>query len=190
MIWSRRIFEFVPQNYYSQAGSTNLIKTISFPANCFVLAIDAPLPDGDKTELTKKLVSAVTTSHIKLANYKFQLQLQVCEYGHNTPTMMCVQEKTEQYFLIIFTVEASLKILAMGLILHRGSYLRNMWNIMDFVVVVTGWVWKLSSIFLCFVKYILYFLLDLIHFQLFSQLFQAQLQFWLKFLLGGNSKPK
>ena len=55
-------------------------------------------------------------------------------------TSYSVQEKTEQYFLIIFTVEASLKILAMGLILHRGSYLRNMWNIMDFVVVVTGWV--------------------------------------------------
>ena len=84
--------------------------------------------------------------------------------------MMCVQEKTEQYFLIIFTVEASLKILAMGLILHRGSYLRNMWNIMDFVVVVTGWVWKLSSIFLFFVKYISYIILDLIHFQLFSGL--------------------
>ena len=42
------------------------------------------------------------------------------------------------YFLGIFTVEASLKILALGLILHRGSYLRNMWNIMDFIVVVTG----------------------------------------------------
>ena len=28
-----------------------------FSANCFVLAIDAPLPYGDKTELTKKLVS-------------------------------------------------------------------------------------------------------------------------------------
>ena len=50
----------------------DLIKTISFPANCFVLAIDAPLPDGDKTELTKKLVSVVKTSHITLANYKLQ----------------------------------------------------------------------------------------------------------------------
>ena len=48
------------------------------------------------------------------------------------------QESTEVYFLGIFTVEASLKILALGLILHRGSYLRNMWNIMDFVVVITG----------------------------------------------------
>ena len=51
-----------------------------------------------------------------------------------------VQEATESYFLGIFTVETSLKILAQGFVLHPGSYLRNMWNIMDFVVVVTGWV--------------------------------------------------
>jgi voltage-dependent calcium channel N type alpha-1B len=48
------------------------------------------------------------------------------------------QEATESYFLGIFTVETSLKILAQGFVLHPGSYLRNMWNIMDFVVVVTG----------------------------------------------------
>ncbi|XP_038208534.1 voltage-dependent calcium channel type A subunit alpha-1 isoform X2 [Zerene cesonia] len=47
-------------------------------------------------------------------------------------------EKTEAYFLGIFCVEASLKILALGFVLHRGSYLRNVWNIMDFFVVVTG----------------------------------------------------
>ncbi|XP_060591923.1 voltage-dependent calcium channel type A subunit alpha-1-like isoform X8 [Ruditapes philippinarum] len=49
-------------------------------------------------------------------------------------------EKTELYFLIIFCVEALLKIVALGFILHRGSYLRNVWNIMDFVVVVTGFI--------------------------------------------------
>ncbi|XP_076286468.1 calcium voltage-gated channel subunit cacophony isoform X18 [Lasioglossum baleicum] len=47
-------------------------------------------------------------------------------------------EATEIYFLGIFCVEASLKILALGFVLHRGSYLRNIWNIMDFFVVVTG----------------------------------------------------
>ncbi|XP_070515122.1 voltage-dependent calcium channel type A subunit alpha-1 isoform X21 [Cardiocondyla obscurior] len=47
-------------------------------------------------------------------------------------------ESTEVYFLAIFCVEASLKILALGFVLHRGSYLRNIWNIMDFFVVVTG----------------------------------------------------
>lgn len=47
-------------------------------------------------------------------------------------------EKTEAYFLGIFCVEASLKIIALGFVLHKHSYLRNIWNIMDFFVVVTG----------------------------------------------------
>ncbi|XP_051864678.1 voltage-dependent calcium channel type A subunit alpha-1 isoform X10 [Drosophila albomicans] len=49
-------------------------------------------------------------------------------------------EKTEAYFICIFCVEASLKIIALGLVLHKHSYLRNIWNIMDFFVVVTGFV--------------------------------------------------
>ncbi|XP_025270078.1 voltage-dependent calcium channel type A subunit alpha-1 isoform X1 [Camponotus floridanus] len=54
-------------------------------------------------------------------------------------------ETTEIYFLGIFCVEASLKILALGFVLHRGSYLRNIWNIMDFFVVVTGIVTAFSQ---------------------------------------------
>ncbi|XP_042894573.2 voltage-dependent calcium channel type A subunit alpha-1 [Parasteatoda tepidariorum] len=49
-------------------------------------------------------------------------------------------ELTEQYFLGIFCVESTVKILALGFVLHRGSYLRNIWNIMDFIVVVTGFI--------------------------------------------------
>ncbi|CRL08058.1 CLUMA_CG021016, isoform A [Clunio marinus] len=49
-------------------------------------------------------------------------------------------EKTEVYFLAIFCVEASLKILALGFVMHKNSYLRNIWNIMDFFVVVTGFL--------------------------------------------------
>nr|CAD7207088.1 unnamed protein product [Timema douglasi] len=47
-------------------------------------------------------------------------------------------ESTEAYFLCIFCLEATLKILALGFVLHPKSYLRNIWNMMDFVVVVTG----------------------------------------------------
>jgi len=31
-----------------------------------------------------------------------------------------------------------LKICALGFACHPGSYLRNVWNFMDFIVVVTG----------------------------------------------------
>uniref|UniRef100_A0A8C4QZD7 Calcium voltage-gated channel subunit alpha1 B n=1 Tax=Eptatretus burgeri TaxID=7764 RepID=A0A8C4QZD7_EPTBU len=47
-------------------------------------------------------------------------------------------EDTEPYFIGIFCFEASIKVVALGFALHRGSYLRNGWNIMDFVVIVTG----------------------------------------------------
>ena len=47
-------------------------------------------------------------------------------------------EITEAYFLCIFSAEATLKIVAMGFVMHKNSYLRNIWNIMDFFVVVTG----------------------------------------------------
>ncbi|XP_042203567.1 voltage-dependent calcium channel type A subunit alpha-1-like isoform X5 [Homarus americanus] len=58
--------------------------------------------------------------------------------GDKTLLAQNLLEKTEPYFLFIFCVEASLKILALGFVLHPRSYLRNIWNIMDFVVVVTG----------------------------------------------------
>lgn len=56
-------------------------------------------------------------------------------------TFFLLQEETEIYFVVIFLVEALLKIVALGFVLHKGAYLRNIWNIMDFVVVVTGWVY-------------------------------------------------
>ncbi|XP_036367714.1 voltage-dependent calcium channel type A subunit alpha-1 isoform X2 [Octopus sinensis] len=60
---------------------------------------------------------------------------------NNDKTPLAVQlEATEFYFLGIFCVEALLKIVALGFVLHKGSYLRNVWNIMDFVVVVTGFI--------------------------------------------------
>ncbi|KAF5301170.1 hypothetical protein FQA39_LY10848 [Lamprigera yunnana] len=61
-------------------------------------------------------------------------------------TMLALRlEDTEEYFLGIFCVEAALKILALGFVLHRGSYLRNIWNIMDFFVVLTGFLTMLTQ---------------------------------------------
>jgi len=56
--------------------------------------------------------------------------------------LLWLQEETEVYFLGIFCVEALFKIVALGFVLHKGSYLRNVWNMMDFVVVVTGSVFS------------------------------------------------
>ena len=41
-------------------------------------------------------------------------------------------------FTVIFFLEAALKIFAMGFILHKYSYLRDGWNVIDFLIVITG----------------------------------------------------
>ena len=54
-------------------------------------------------------------------------------------------DKSEAYFVAIFTAEAVIKIVALGFVLHPGSYLRSAWNVLDFVVVVTGLVTVLAA---------------------------------------------
>ncbi|XP_077437766.1 calcium channel, voltage-dependent, L type, alpha 1F subunit isoform X2 [Vanacampus margaritifer] len=47
-------------------------------------------------------------------------------------------EQVEYVFLVIFTIETFLKILAYGLVMHPSSYIRNGWNLLDFVIVIVG----------------------------------------------------
>lgn len=51
---------------------------------------------------------------------------------------LSMQETVEYAFLIIFTIETFLKIIAYGLVMHQNSYVRNGWNMLDFVIVIVG----------------------------------------------------
>ncbi|XP_047138400.2 probable voltage-dependent N-type calcium channel subunit alpha-1B isoform X2 [Hydra vulgaris] len=75
---------------------------LAIAVNCVIMALNTPLPNGDKSNLNIKL-------------YKFEI-----------------------YFLGIFITEACLKIVSQGFILHPHSYLRIPWNILDFIVIITG----------------------------------------------------
>lgn len=91
--YSARLVNSKPFDYF-------ILLTIA--ANCVVLLFDAPQPEGDATDLNKKL------------------------------------ESSEMYFVAIYSFEAVVKILAFGFILHPGAYLRNGWNILDFLVLIIG----------------------------------------------------
>uniref|UniRef100_A0A8C0IXF0 Voltage-dependent L-type calcium channel subunit alpha n=1 Tax=Chelonoidis abingdonii TaxID=106734 RepID=A0A8C0IXF0_CHEAB len=58
----------------------------------------------------------------------------------DTNTSNSSLEKIEYVFLIIFTIEATLKIIAYGFLLHTDAYLRNGWNVLDFAIVSLGLV--------------------------------------------------
>uniref|UniRef100_A0A286Y003 Voltage-dependent L-type calcium channel subunit alpha n=1 Tax=Cavia porcellus TaxID=10141 RepID=A0A286Y003_CAVPO len=57
----------------------------------------------------------------------------------------CSLERVEYLFLIIFTVEAFLKVIAYGLLFHPNAYLRNGWNLLDFIIVVSLSAWLLNG---------------------------------------------
>lgn len=49
--------------------------------------------------------------------------------------------------MFIFTLECVLKIVAYGFAMHPTAYIRNPWNLLDFIIVIVGWVEKIR---LCF----------------------------------------
>ena len=51
-----------------------------------------------------------------------------------------VIEGSELVFTTIFTIEFLVKVVAMGFLFNKGSYLKDGWNVMDFIVVVVSLV--------------------------------------------------
>ncbi|KAM5301400.1 voltage-dependent L-type calcium channel subunit alpha-1S [Glossophaga mutica] len=47
-------------------------------------------------------------------------------------------EKLEYFFLVVFSVEAAMKIIAYGFLFHQDAYLRSGWNALDFIIVFLG----------------------------------------------------
>uniref|UniRef100_A0A3Q3A9F4 Calcium channel, voltage-dependent, R type, alpha 1E subunit b n=1 Tax=Kryptolebias marmoratus TaxID=37003 RepID=A0A3Q3A9F4_KRYMA len=58
--------------------------------------------------------------------------------GEDKTPMAKRLEKTEPYFIGIFCFEFGIKLVALGFVFHKGAYLRNGWNVMDFIVVLSG----------------------------------------------------
>ena len=46
----------------------------------------------------------------------------------------------DRVFLYLYTVEMVIKIMGLGLIFSEGSYLREPWNVLDFIIVASGYV--------------------------------------------------
>ena len=57
-----------------------------------------------------------------------------------TSTRNNVIEKCEVIFTVVFATECLLKIIAYGFIKGKHSYIRNGWNVLDFIIVVIGYV--------------------------------------------------
>ena len=53
---------------------------------------------------------------------------------------------SELFFIIVFTVECCIKIIGMGFALEKYAYLRDRWNVLDFIVVISGLIGQIPGI--------------------------------------------
>ena len=72
-----------------------------------------------------------------LLDYKYSnLTSDYPDLNLEMPTLNRLMEQSELFFTIVFTLEMTIKMIAMGLFLDKNCYLRDQWNWLDFVVVV------------------------------------------------------
>jgi hypothetical protein len=46
----------------------------------------------------------------------------------------------DEVFQILYTIEMVIKVLSMGFLFNSGAYLRDPWNILDFVIIASGYM--------------------------------------------------
>jgi hypothetical protein len=51
-----------------------------------------------------------------------------------------LQTNMENIFLALYSVEMVLKILGLGFVFNKGAYLRDPWNILDFIIVMSAYL--------------------------------------------------
>ena len=77
---------------------------------------------------------AIILNSFMLASTDYQNRLEPDYESTWTPT----QEKIDLGFSIVFIFECFVKIVAMGFVFHKFSYLREAWNCLDFFIVLVS----------------------------------------------------
>ena len=68
------------------------------------------------------------------------LKLALDSYITDTPDddiKKVISNDLDLCFTIIFAIEAVVKIISLGFVIERGTYLRDSWNMLDFFIVVS-----------------------------------------------------
>lgn len=75
------------------------------------------------------ILFCILANSVNLAMYDYSS-------GNNSSTdANSANDYIEIAFTAIFLIEALLKIAGMGFVMHKNSYMREGWNILDFIVV-------------------------------------------------------
>jgi len=74
------------------------------------------------------------------------IMLGIRDYTNDEADVNLLVDGSDQVFVSFFALECILKILGMGFILEEGSYLRDAWNWLDFIVVVSSLLTEIPAL--------------------------------------------
>ena len=78
------------------------------------------------------LLTVIANSFL-IASHNYEFRIDVTKEENTKFEILAIK-----VFLIIFIAEFVLKVVAMGLIVSKNSYMRSGWNLLDFVCLVTA----------------------------------------------------
>ena len=79
------------------------------------------------------ILLAVVANSIFLASHSYEHRIDPSIY-ENTQ----IEKTSSKVFVSIFIIEFVLKVIAMGLVIKKHSYMRSFWNVLDFICLVTA----------------------------------------------------
>ncbi|XP_036926405.1 voltage-dependent L-type calcium channel subunit alpha-1S isoform X3 [Sturnira hondurensis] len=106
------------------------------PRALFCLTLENPLRKACISIVEWKPFETIILLTIFANCVALAVYLPMPEDDNNTLNMGL--EKLEYFFLVVFSVEATMKIIAYGFLFHQDAYLRSGWNALDFIIVFLG----------------------------------------------------
>ncbi|KAF4133455.1 Voltage-dependent L-type calcium channel domain-containing protein [Phytophthora infestans] len=131
---SSRMFHELP-GAVRRHGSSFLKNRLGLHRSLFILALDNPI---------RKLATRILL-HPQFDNFSLALIIvSTIELAIDNPLsspdslLTNILSWFDAVLTVLFMIEVAIKIIAYGFVLHKGAYLRNSWNLMDFVITATA----------------------------------------------------
>lgn len=93
----------------------------------------------------KIIIFLITVNSVILGLVDYTYERKSGQDPTKEPWINKLAEQSEIFFTIAFTIEVMIKIISMGFIFGRSSFLRDPWNWLDFSVVITSLAQKIFS---------------------------------------------
>lgn len=125
IVHKRKVYGYTA-NSFNKLGYDNIIRQLAIWIN------EWPWFD-------RLIISLIIFNSLGLGMLDYQYSNMTQDHPYlklDMPVLNHLMEEGEVFFTIVFAAEMFIKMIAMGLFLEKNCYLRDAWNVLDFVVVL------------------------------------------------------